>query len=148
MQLNQGNNINRIYKSPVKNSRGELPNNESIGQKMKNMNENSSVRTKVNMQRNQTNMKKSPGTSMLSQVGKPQNVERSVGNGSVNGNLNLKELMLHKGSKCKCQPKNGNDDIFTKNEDSQYDEVSMGSSQDHSIDAQLKGHSKKQEKTK
>jgi len=57
MQYNQGNhinitNINRIYKSPVKTSGGEKPYSESIGQKIKNMNENSSVRTKVNMQKN------------------------------------------------------------------------------------------------
>jgi len=52
MQHNQGNSINRIYKSPVKTSGGEKPYTESIGQKIKNMNENSSVRTKVNMQKN------------------------------------------------------------------------------------------------
>jgi len=88
-------------------------------------------------------MKKSPGPSMLSQANKPPNLERSFVNGSVNnGNLNLKEIMLHKGSKCKCLHKNENDDIFTKNEDDQFDEVSMGSSQDHSIDAQMRGPKK------
>lgn len=44
--------------------------------------------------------------------------------------LNLRTLMLQKGSKCKCEV---DDDIFgLKGEE--YDEISMNSSQDHDID--------------
>ena len=51
--------------------------------------------------------------------------------------------MSQKGSKCKCEITN--DSIFTANEN--FDEISMNSSQDHSIDRQLQGKPKSKIKT-
>lgn len=56
--------VNRIYKSPTKNMGGEksLDRENKMGQQMRNINENSQVRTKVHMQ--SSNWKKSPSTSL------------------------------------------------------------------------------------
>jgi hypothetical protein len=47
--------------------------------------------------------------------------------------MSLKAIMLQKGSKCKCKQTDP-EDIFTKNEKGDFEEISMNSSQDHSID--------------
>ena len=79
--------------------------------------------------------KKSPQTSLglMNSINKTQpanqnqNLDRSFTHGH-NGQMTLKDIMLQKGSKCKCTVRNEHDDIFTKNENQQFDEISMGSS--------------------